>query len=166
MRCPTWSPSPRSCARRSPRWPQPRACRRHASAAPPSGRASARSPRPDGYAGRPMRVALCQINATVGDIAGNATQISEGIERARVASADLVLFPELAITGYPPEDLLLRAHFLDDARAALEQLAGAATGIVAIVGFPERAQDVYNAAAVLAEGRVHAVYRKNYLPNY
>jgi NAD+ synthase (glutamine-hydrolysing) len=113
-----------------------------------------------------MRVALCQINATVGDIAGNATRIGEGIERARAASADLVLFPELAITGYPPEDLLLRAHFLDDARAALDQLAGAATGIVAIVGFPERAQDVYNAAAVLAEGGVHAVYRKNYLPNY
>jgi NAD+ synthase (glutamine-hydrolysing) len=113
-----------------------------------------------------MRVALCQINATVGDIAGNAARIREGIERARAASVDLVLFPELAITGYPPEDLLLRAHFLDDARAALEQLAGAANGIVAIVGFPERAQDVYNAAAVLADGRVHAVYRKNCLPNY
>jgi NAD+ synthase (glutamine-hydrolysing) len=113
-----------------------------------------------------MRVALCQMNATVGDVAGNAQRIRDGIEAARTRQAQLVLFPELAITGYPPEDLLLRAHFLADARAALEQLAAYTNGIVAIVGFPERAEDVYNAAAVLAEGRIHAIYRKNYLPNY
>jgi NAD+ synthase (glutamine-hydrolysing) len=113
-----------------------------------------------------MRVALCQINATVGDIAGNAARIAKGIEEAREQHAELVLFPELAITGYPPEDLLLREHFLADARTALLQLAELSDGIVAVVGFPERAEDVYNAAAVLAQKRLHAVYRKNYLPNY
>jgi NAD+ synthase (glutamine-hydrolysing) len=113
-----------------------------------------------------MRLALCQINPTVGDIAGNAERIRRSLEAARASSPDLVLFPELALTGYPPEDLLLREHFLADARAALEDLAGATSGLVAIVGFPERAEDVYNAAAVLADGRLHATYRKVYLPNY
>jgi NAD+ synthase (glutamine-hydrolysing) len=113
-----------------------------------------------------MRLALCQINATVGDIAGNARRISRGIAAAREAGAGLVLFPELALTGYPPEDLLLKEHFLADSRAALEQLAGEARHVVAIVGFPERAEDVFNSAAVLAGGSVHAIYRKVYLPNY
>jgi len=113
-----------------------------------------------------MRVALCQMNATVGDIEANAAKISEGIRAARDARAELVLFPELALTGYPPEDLLLKEHFLADARAALEQLASNTHGVPAIVGYPERAEDVFNAAALLADGRVHAVYRKVYLPNY
>src|ERR671937_2833010 len=78
----------------------------------------------------------------------------------------LVLFPELTLTGYPPEDLLLKTHFLDAAGEALDQLASEVEGIVALVGFPLRADDVYNAAAVLAEGRVAGVYRKMYLPNY
>jgi len=86
-----------------------------------------------------VRLALCQMNATVGDIAGNAQRIRAGIEAARAAGAQLVLFPELAVTGYPPEDLLLRTHFLEDARAALEDLAAHTEGIVAIVGFPEQA---------------------------
>ena len=77
-----------------------------------------------------------------------------------------MLFPELAVTGYPPEDLLLKEHFLADARAALERIAADAQGIVAVVGFPERAEDVYNAAAVLADGEVQAIYRKVHLPNY
>jgi NAD+ synthase (glutamine-hydrolysing) len=106
------------------------------------------------------------MNATVGDIAGNAERIRTGIDGAREAEADLVLFGELALTGYPPEDLLLREHFLSDARAALEDLAKDAHGVVAIVGFPERAQHVYNAAAVLADGAVQAIYRKVHLPNY
>jgi len=119
-----------------------------------------------------VRLALCQINATVGDIAGNAQRIREGIRAAAEQHAQLALFPELALTGYPPEDLLLKEHFLADAAAALRQLAaatspqGEARGTVAIVGFPERAEDVYNAAAVLAHGHVHAIYRKVYLPNY
>ena len=77
-----------------------------------------------------------------------------------------MLFPELALTGYPPEDLLLKEHFLRDARAALDRIAAATEGIVALVGFPEREDDVYNALAVLADGAVQAVYRKVHLPNY
>jgi NAD+ synthase (glutamine-hydrolysing) len=113
-----------------------------------------------------VRLALCQMNATVGDIAGNAQRIRAGRQAALQAGAALVLFPELALTGYPPEDLLLREHFLSDAAAALRELAADTHGVVAIVGFPERAEDVYNSAAVLADGAVHSIYRKVYLPNY
>jgi NAD+ synthase (glutamine-hydrolysing) len=113
-----------------------------------------------------LRVALAQINTTVGDIDGNAAKIRESIARAKDEGAMVVLFPELTLTGYPPEDLLLKTHFLDAAGEALDELASEVEGIVAIVGFPERANDVYNAAAVLADGKVAAVYRKVFLPNY
>jgi NAD+ synthase (glutamine-hydrolysing) len=113
-----------------------------------------------------VRIALCQMNAVVGDIAGNEAKVRAGIAAAREGGARLVLFPELAITGYPPEDLLLKEHFLADARAAVERLAADAAGLVAVVGFPERADDVYNAAAVLADGDLQAIYRKVRLPNY
>jgi NAD+ synthase (glutamine-hydrolysing) len=113
-----------------------------------------------------VRLALCQMNATVGDIAGNAARVRAGIGAALEAGAEMVLFPELALTGYPPEDLLLKEHFLADAASALREVAREARGIVAVVGFPERAEDVFNAAAVLADGAVHAIYRKVYLPNY
>jgi NAD+ synthase (glutamine-hydrolysing) len=114
-----------------------------------------------------LRLALCQMNATVGDLPGNAELIRAGIDAGREAGAQVVLFPELALSGYPPEDLLLRAHFLEDTEAKLKELAGAAEGIVAIVGFPERDDaGVYNAAAILAHGSVHAIYRKVHLPNY
>ncbi len=113
-----------------------------------------------------MRLALCQMNATVGDIQGNAERIRTGMRAATDAGAELVLFPELALTGYPPEDLLLKEHFLADAATALRELAGQAREIVAVVGYPERAEDVFNAAAVLANESVHAIYRKVYLPNY
>jgi NAD+ synthase (glutamine-hydrolysing) len=113
-----------------------------------------------------VRFALAQINPTVGDIAGNERLIAEQIAAARAQGAAVVLLPELAITGYPPEDLLLKEHFLSDARAAIERLAAQTNGIVAVVGFPERAQDVYNSAAVLAGGAVQAIYRKVNLPNY
>jgi NAD+ synthase (glutamine-hydrolysing) len=113
-----------------------------------------------------MRIALAQINPLVGDVAGNEALVRERLLEARRAGAQIVLFPELVLTGYPPEDLLLKEHLLADARESLERLAGEATGIVAIVGFPERERDVYNAAAVLADGEVRAVYRKNRLPNY
>jgi NAD+ synthase (glutamine-hydrolysing) len=106
------------------------------------------------------------MNAVVGDIAGNARRIAAGIAAAREAEAELALFPELALTGYPPEDLLLREHFLRDAQTALHELASETQGIVAVVGFPERAGHVYNAAAVIADGAVHAIYRKVHLPNY
>jgi NAD+ synthase (glutamine-hydrolysing) len=114
----------------------------------------------------PLRLALCQMNPTVGDIAGNEAKIVARMEDATRAGAQLVLFPELVVTGYPPEDLLLKEHFLADARAALERIAAATTDVVALVGFPERADDVYNACAVLADGAVQAIYRKVYLPNY
>jgi NAD+ synthase (glutamine-hydrolysing) len=113
-----------------------------------------------------MRIALAQIDAVVGDLEGNERLILDGLESAKAAGAQLVLFPELAVTGYPPEDLLLKAHFLADARAALDRIAAAVSGLVAIVGFPERDDDVFNSAAVLADGVVQGVYRKNRLPNY
>jgi NAD+ synthase (glutamine-hydrolysing) len=106
------------------------------------------------------------MNATVGDIAGNAERIRAGQRAAQEAHADLVIFPELALTGYPPEDLLLHEDFLARARSALEELAAGTRDAIAVVGFPERAEDVYNAAAVLADGRVQAIYRKVHLPNY
>jgi NAD+ synthase (glutamine-hydrolysing) len=115
---------------------------------------------------KPLRLALHQMNPTVGDIAGNEARIAAGMGQARDAGAQLYCAPELAITGYPPEDLLLKEHFLRDAAAALERLAGEARGIVALVGFPERDDDVYNACAVLADGEIKAIYRKVYLPNY
>ena len=114
----------------------------------------------------PLRVALAQINSRVGDLEGNVAKIAESIAEARDAGAELVLFPELAITGYPPEDLLLKEHFLQAATEAVSELAAEAEGIVALVGFPERADDVHNALAVLAEGELQAVYRKSVLPNY
>ncbi len=114
----------------------------------------------------PLRIALAQMNAVVGDIAGNEREIAAGIGAAYAAGAQLVVFPELALTGYPPEDLLLKEHFLADTRAALERIASDTTGIVSIVGYPERAEDVHNAAAILADGRVQASYRKLHLPNY
>jgi NAD+ synthase (glutamine-hydrolysing) len=113
-----------------------------------------------------VRIALCQMNAVVGDIAGNERRIRDGIAAAREGGARLVLFPELAVSGYPPEDLLLKEHFLADTRAAVQRLAKEAKDIVAVVGFPERADDVYNAAAVLGDGALKAIYRKVQLPNY
>jgi NAD+ synthase (glutamine-hydrolysing) len=115
---------------------------------------------------RPLRLTLHQLNPTVGDLAGNAQKVRDGLRAARDAGAQLSLFPELMITGYPPEDLLLKEHFLRDARDVLDELAEEARDQIAIVGFPERADDVYNAAAVLADGRVQAIYRKVRLPNY
>ena len=113
-----------------------------------------------------LRVALAQVNPVVGDIRGNARKISESIARARDEGAALVVLPELALTGYPPEDLLLKTSFLDAADAALQELAGQTHDIAAVVGYPEKAEDVYNSAAVLADGGVVATYRKMYLPNY
>jgi NAD+ synthase (glutamine-hydrolysing) len=114
----------------------------------------------------PLTLALAQIDSRVGDLEGNAARIAAHIERARDGGAELVLFPELALTGYPPEDLLLKEHFLQAAREAIAELGREAEGIVALVGFPERADDVYNSLAVLADGSFQAAYRKSVLPNY
>ncbi|HLF00215.1 MAG TPA: NAD+ synthase [Gaiellaceae bacterium] len=113
-----------------------------------------------------MRIALAQMNAVVGDLDGNRDEILEFLEQARAAGADLVVFPELAVTGYPPEDLLLRPAFVRAARKAVEEIATTTEGLVALVGSPWFDRDLANACAVCADGRVHAVYRKQFLPNY
>jgi NAD+ synthase (glutamine-hydrolysing) len=113
-----------------------------------------------------MRLALAQINTTVGDLDGNRERIVSRIQEAKEANADLVLFPELAVTGYPPEDLLFRPEFLRQARRSLDEIAAHATGIAALVGFPWLDRDLYNACAVLADGEVKAIYPKRFLPNY
>ncbi|MDX6452654.1 MAG: hypothetical protein QOH16_2703 [Gaiellaceae bacterium] len=113
-----------------------------------------------------MRLALAQINSVVGDVDGNAAKVVEWLEQARGEQADLVLFPELVVTGYPPEDLLLRPGFIRAARRAVEGIAKATHGITAMVGAPHLDADLFNACFVLAHGETRAVYRKRYLPNY
>jgi len=115
-----------------------------------------------------LRVALAQFDFPVGDLAGNAHRIFEIIERARDDHrADLVLFPELALSGYPPEDLLLRPAFLAECQERLSDIAANVHGIVAVVGWPEAAGAVvFNAASVLRDGAVEATYHKSELPNY
>ncbi|MGD9695855.1 MAG: NAD+ synthase [Thermoleophilia bacterium] len=113
-----------------------------------------------------MRVALAQLDTVVGDIDGNAGRIADALARAAAAGAAVTLVPELAISGYPPEDLLLRPAFAGAAREALDRLAAAVTAGIAIIGFPEWDGECHNAAAVVADGRVQAVYRKRFLPNY
>jgi NAD+ synthase (glutamine-hydrolysing) len=115
---------------------------------------------------RPLRLALAQINVTVGDVEGNAAKIRDHLRLAADAGAQVAIFPELAINGYPPEDLLLKTHFLAAGRRALEAVAGDVHDMVALVGFAEHEEDVYNSLAVLADGGVQAIYRKMFLPNY
>ncbi|HYH51580.1 MAG TPA: nitrilase-related carbon-nitrogen hydrolase, partial [Acidimicrobiia bacterium] len=113
-----------------------------------------------------LRVAAAQINATVGDLAGNVERILAAIDAAEAAGADLVALPELAITGYPPEDLLLRPAFVAEAQRAMEKVAARTSRTVAVIGFPLAERDLSNAAAVCAGGAVRGVYRKWLLPNY
>ena len=114
-----------------------------------------------------LRVALAQLNTVVGDFAGNTELMLDAARRAADAGADLVACPELALTGYPPEDLLLRAPFIEEAEEALRQLAGRASGLPPlIVGCIEFQHHLYNAAAVIYDGRVAGSYRKHELPNY
>lgn len=115
---------------------------------------------------RPLRIALAQINPTVGDVDGNAHKIGDYLGRAAEREAAIVVFPELALSGYPPEDLLLQRRFLDAVAHALAELAQAARDTVAVVGFPERSDDVYDSAAVLAAGKVVTVHRKRLLASY
>ncbi len=113
-----------------------------------------------------MRLALAQLNSVVGDLDGNRDKIVGSLTEARAAGADLVLFPELALTGYPPEDLLLRPGFLRATHEALEHVARATTDLVAFVGTPWFDRDLANACAVCADGEVRGIYRKQFLPNY
>jgi NAD+ synthase (glutamine-hydrolysing) len=113
-----------------------------------------------------MRLALAQINTTVGDLDGNRERILARLAEAKEAGAEVVLFPELAVTGYPPEDLLLRPSFVEAAEESLAEIAREARGIVAFVGTPHLDRDLYNVCAVCAAGEVKALYRKRFLPNY
>jgi NAD+ synthase (glutamine-hydrolysing) len=113
-----------------------------------------------------LRVALCQINTTVGDLEGNVERVVTALVDAEGQGCDLAVFPELAITGYPPEDLLLKPGFIADNRAALERVAAASGNCAAVLGFVDADRDLYNAAAVCAYGEVRALYHKRLLPNY
>ncbi|HAM41917.1 MAG TPA: NAD+ synthase, partial [Candidatus Omnitrophica bacterium] len=115
-----------------------------------------------------LRVALVQLNATVGDLTGNCRQVAEGILHAKAWRADVVVLPELAITGYPPEDLLLKPTFVEDNLRAVRRLCPLTGGLVALVGFVDRDARgrLFNAAGVLADGRHRATYHKRCLPNY
>ena len=115
---------------------------------------------------RTFRLALAQINPTVGDMSGNTAKIIVYMDRARKAGADLVAFPELAITGYPPEDLLFKPSFLQDNLAALDKVVVASHGIAVLVGYVGVEPDIANAAALAYDGKLVDTYRKMYLPNY
>lgn len=113
-----------------------------------------------------LRVGLSQLNSGVGDIEGNTKKILRSVERARSMDVDILCFPELAITGYPPEDLLLRTEFIDDNISALDEIKNHGSDMVVIVGFVDKKDDIFNSAAVIQNGRIIDVYNKLRLPNY
>jgi NAD+ synthase (glutamine-hydrolysing) len=115
---------------------------------------------------RSLRIALAQINPVVGDLDGNVSKIIDHIKKAKEAGSDLVAFPELSITGYPPEDLLLKTQFIEDNLEAMKKVQKNVGGITAIVGFVDREDDIYNAAAILCNKKLIGTYHKMYLPNY
>lgn len=114
-----------------------------------------------------IRLSIAQINCTVGDFDGNCAKICDNISKASALGSDIVSFPELTITGYPPEDLLLKKNFVDENLQILHKVAKATQNITAIVGFVDRdKKGIYNAAAVIQKGQIKGVYRKIFLPNY
>lgn len=113
-----------------------------------------------------LRIALAQVNCSVGDLRGNAAKIAENIKRARNAGARLVVFPEMAVSGYPPEDLLLKPSFARSCFKYVREIAQECIGIIAVIGFPEADDDLYNSAAIIADREIVGVSRKHYLPNY
>jgi len=115
---------------------------------------------------RRLRIGLGQINVTVGDLEGNTRRVLEDISRARALGVDLLAFPELALTGYPPEDLLFKSAFIEANLRALDEVAQAAGGLTVVVGFVDRRDDIMNAAAVIHDRAIAGVYHKQYLPNY
>ncbi len=117
----------------------------------------------------PLRIALAQVNVTVGDLDDNRIKIREAMQQAHEAGAHVVCLPELALTGYPPEDLLLKPGFVDDNLCDLDDLVEYSRklpGLTSVIGFVDRDHDIYNAAAVIHEGKLAGVYHKHYLPNY
>ena len=115
---------------------------------------------------RTLRIGLCQINTTVGDIEGNTKKILDYIAKGKKMGAELLAFPEMAVTGYPPEDLLLMPKFIEANLRAIKRIAKATSSISAVVGFVNKDGDIYNSAALLHDGKMVDVYSKIYLPNY
>ena len=114
-----------------------------------------------------VRIALAQVNPTIGDLPGNTALVLRYIEKAKAAGADVVAFPEMVITGYPPDDLLLKKSFIADGNSALQKIAESTSGIAAVIGFvDENNGRLYNAAALVCGGRIKGIYRKHHLPNY
>ncbi len=115
---------------------------------------------------RQIRLGLAQLNPTVGDLVGNAHLVAETIGKARALGVDVLAFPEMVITGYPPEDLLLKPSFIERAIEVTRGLEPLTVGMTIVVGTVERDYDLYNAAAVIHDGHWVGTYRKRYLPNY
>jgi NAD+ synthase (glutamine-hydrolysing) len=115
---------------------------------------------------RRLRIGLAQINTTVGNFAGNIQKIVEAIAEARSLGVDLLTFPELAICGYPPEDLLLKPQFIEENLRSLDKIVAGSLGLTIVVGFVDAKGDIYNAAAVIHDGKLAGAYHKIYLPNY
>ena len=113
-----------------------------------------------------LRVGIAQINTTVGDFAGNADKILKMIEESRSSGVDLLTFPELAVCGYPPEDLLFKPQFISENLRTLEKVIKASPGITVITGFVDSGDDIFNAAAIIHNGELAGVYHKIFLPNY
>ncbi len=113
-----------------------------------------------------ISIGIAQLNQVVGDFTGNSERIVRCIRAAKVRGADIVVFPELAVTGYPPEDLLLRPDFVEESERAIRGIAAETQDILAVVGFVRREEHIYNSAALIYRGRIHACYDKMYLPNY
>jgi len=115
---------------------------------------------------RKLRIGMCQINVTVGDFVGNTQKILEAIVQARSLGVDLLTFPELAICGYPPEDLLFKPQFIEENLRCLVNIAEQTSELTAVVGFVDAKEDIYNAAAIISDGKLVSIYHKIYLPNY
>jgi len=115
---------------------------------------------------RRLRIGMAQINTTVGDFSGNKRKILKAIDDARALGIDLLTFPELAICGYPPEDLLFKPQFISENLKVLDEVVSNSTGITVVIGFVDAEEDIYNAAAVIHDGRLVDIYHKIYLPNY
>lgn len=115
---------------------------------------------------RRLRIGLAQLNTIVGDFEGNTQKIVAAIAEARSLGVDLITFPELAICGYPPEDLLLKPQFIEENLRSLDKIVAVSSGLTIVVGFVDAKGDIYNAAAVIHDGKLAGVYHKIYLPNY
>ena len=115
---------------------------------------------------RRLRIAMAQVNTTVGDFKGNTRKILEAVGEAKALGTDLLTFPELAICGYPPEDLLFKPQFITENLRALDEVVNHSSGLTIVVGFVDAKEDIYNAAAIIHDGKLAGIYHKIYLPNY